>query len=42
MELSNSERHNLNWLYSVLAGNVYTKEFKVYALKNIEKIEKLR
>ena len=41
-ELSNTERENIDWLYSVLSDNTgkYTSIFKEYALKNIEKFER--
>ena len=39
VELSPAEKHNLDWLYSVLVGKEYTIEFKEQALKNIAKFE---
>ena len=41
-KLSDAEQHNLDWLKSVVTENSgYTKIFKYYAQKNIEKFESL-
>lgn len=41
-ELSKTERENLDWLWTVVAEkSKYTSEFKEYALRNIEKFDKI-
>ena len=39
MTLSKTEHENLEWLYSVLESKNYTEIFKIYAYKNIQRLE---
>jgi len=41
-EITESEKHNIEWLKSVcIEGSGYTRIFKEYSRKNIEKLESI-